>query len=56
MGIMNELKTRGVQDILIAAVNGLIGFPDAITTIFPKTTRQSWSVQENLSCSFSRIG
>ena len=29
---MNELKNRGVQDILIAVVDGLKGFPDAITT------------------------
>jgi transposase-like protein len=40
MGIMNELKTRGVQDILIAAVDGLTGFPDAINTVFPKTEVQ----------------
>jgi transposase-like protein len=35
MGIMNELKTRGVYDILIAAVDGLTGFPDAINTVSP---------------------
>jgi transposase-like protein len=40
MGIMNELKTRGVKDILIAAVDGLTGFPDAINTVFPKTEVQ----------------
>jgi transposase-like protein len=37
MGIMNELKNRGVQDILLAAVDGLTGFPDAIAAVFPKT-------------------
>jgi transposase-like protein len=37
---MNELKTRGVQDILIAAVDGITGFPDAINTVFPKTEVQ----------------
>jgi transposase-like protein len=37
MGIMNELKNRGVQDMLRAAVDGLIGFPEAIAAVFPKT-------------------
>jgi len=40
LGIMNELKNRGVQDILLAAVDGLSGFPDAINTVFPKTEVQ----------------
>jgi putative transposase len=34
--VMTELKSRGVEDILIALVDGLIGFPDAITTVFPQ--------------------
>jgi transposase-like protein len=37
MGIMKELKNRGVQDILLVAVDGLTGFPDAIAAVFPKT-------------------
>jgi transposase-like protein len=37
MGIMNELKHRGVKDILLAAVDGLAGFPDAIAAVFPRT-------------------
>ena len=40
MGIMNELKNRGVKDILIAAVDGLTGFPEAINGVFPKTEVQ----------------
>jgi transposase-like protein len=36
MGIMNELKNRGVQDILLAAVDGLTGFSEAIADAFPK--------------------
>jgi putative transposase len=36
--VMNELKTRGVQDILIAVVDGLKGFPEAITAVFPEAT------------------
>lgn len=40
LGVMTELKNRGVEDILIAAVDGLVGFPDAITAVFPKTEVQ----------------
>jgi transposase-like protein len=40
MGIMNELKNRGVADILLAAVDGLTGFPEAIAAVFPKTEVQ----------------
>ena len=40
MSIMNELKNRGVQDILLAAVDGLTGFPEAISAVFPKTEVQ----------------
>jgi transposase-like protein len=36
-GILNELKNRGVKDTLIAAVDGLTGFPDAINAVFPET-------------------
>jgi len=35
--VLSELQSRGVQDILIALVDGLTGFPDAITTVFPQT-------------------
>ena len=38
--VMTELKNRGVQDILIACVDGLKGFPEAINTVFPKTEVQ----------------
>lgn len=40
LGILNELHNRGVQDILIAAVDGLTGFPEAINAVFPKTEVQ----------------
>src|SRR5438445_458220 len=39
--VMNELKTRGVNDILIAVVDGLKGFPEAITSVFPQTIVQT---------------
>ena len=38
---MNELKNRGVDDILFAVVDGLKGFPDAITAVFPRTIVQT---------------
>jgi transposase-like protein len=40
LGIMSELKNRGVRDILLAAVDGLSGFPDAIRSIFPQAEIQ----------------
>jgi putative transposase len=39
--VMNELKNRGVADILIAVVDGLKGFPDAINAVFPQTIVQT---------------
>ena len=41
LSVMSELKNRGVQDILIAVVDGLKGFPDAITAAFPEATVQT---------------
>ena len=40
LAVMTELKNRGVQDILIACVDGLKNFPEAINTVFPKTEIQ----------------
>lgn len=39
--VMNELQARGVQDILIAVVDGLKGFPEAITGVFPDCVVQT---------------
>jgi putative transposase len=39
--VMTELRNRGVQDILIAVVDGLKGFPEAITSVFPQTVVQT---------------
>ena len=39
--VMNEIKGRGTQDILIAVVDGLKGFPEAITAVFPNTVVQT---------------
>jgi putative transposase len=39
--VMNELKHRGVEDILIAVIDGLKGFPEAITAVFPQAQIQT---------------
>src|SRR6201994_2839671 len=39
--VMNELKTRGTEDILLAVVDGLKGCPAAIRAVFPDTTVQT---------------
>jgi putative transposase len=41
MQVLADLKQRGVRDILIACVDGLTGFPDAIEAVFPQTTVQT---------------
>lgn len=40
LNVLTELQNRGVKDILIACVDGLKGFPDAIQTVFPQTQIQ----------------
>jgi putative transposase len=39
--VMNELKTRGLEDILIAVIDGLKGFPEAIEAVYPKARIQT---------------
>ncbi len=41
LSVMNELKARGVQDVLIAVVDGLKGFPEAIEAVFPDAVVQT---------------
>jgi putative transposase len=40
LGVLSQLQQRGIKDILIASVDGLNGFPEAIKSIFPKTQVQ----------------
>lgn len=40
LGVLNDLRARGVEDILIASIDGLKGFPEAIADVFPKTEIQ----------------
>jgi len=67
--VMNELKRRGVDDILLAVVDGLKGFPDAITAVFPETIVQtcivhllrnsmafvSWKDRKNLAAALKTV-
>ncbi len=39
--VMTEMKNRGVEDVLLAVVDGLKGFPEAITAVFPDATVQT---------------
>lgn len=39
--VMSEIKNRGVNDILIAIIDGLKGFPEAINSVFPQTQIQT---------------
>ncbi len=39
--VISELKNRGVVDVLIAVVDGLKGFPEAITAVFPQAQMQT---------------
>ncbi len=40
LSVLTDLQNRGVKDILIACVDGLTGFPDAIQSVFPKNDVQ----------------
>jgi transposase-like protein len=40
LGVLNDLRARGIEDILIASIDGLKGFPEAIAEVFPKSEIQ----------------
>lgn len=46
LSVLTDLKNRGMQDILIACVDGLKGFPEAIASIFPQTEIQTCIVHQ----------
>ena len=46
LSVMNGLKNRGLQDILIACVDGLTGFPTAIEAVYPKTEIQQCVIHQ----------
>ena len=47
MGVLTELKNRGVLDILIACMDGLTGFPDAVRAVYPDTHVQRCIVRNS---------
>lgn len=67
--VVTELKNRGVQDIFIACVDGLKGFPDAIEAVYPKAAVQlcivhmvrnsmnfvPWKVQKEVAADLKRV-
>ena len=67
--VVNELKNRGVQDIFVACVDGLKGFPEAIEAVFPNTQVQlcivhlvrasmqyvSWKLRKAVAADLRRI-
>lgn len=53
LGVLTELRNRGVQEVLISTVDGLTGFQEAIATVFPATDVQRCIVhQVRSSCRF----
>jgi transposase-like protein len=41
LGVMTELRNRGVRDLFIASIDGLKGLPEAIETVFPEVEVQA---------------
>jgi putative transposase len=46
LSVCNDLKNRGVEDVLIACMDGLKGLPDAIKTVFPEVTIQTCIIHQ----------
>jgi transposase-like protein len=46
LGVLNELRSRGVKDILISCVDGLAGFKEAINTVFPEAQVQQCIIHQ----------
>jgi transposase-like protein len=46
LAVLNDLHRRGVRDVLIACVDGLAGFPEAIEAVFPQTWVQTCIVHQ----------
>ena len=46
LSILNGLKNRGVEDILITCIDGLVGFPEAISAVYPKTEIQQCIIHQ----------
>jgi len=46
LSVLADLKSRGVKDMLIACIDNLNGFPEAISSIYPQTVIQSCIVHQ----------
>jgi transposase-like protein len=46
LSTLNGLKNRGVEDILITCIDGLVGFPEAIAAVYPKTEIQQYNTSD----------
>ena len=46
LSILNGLKNRGVEDILITCIDGLTGFPEAISAVYPKAEIQQCVIHQ----------
>lgn len=55
LGVLNDLKTRGVQDILVCCVDGLSGFCEAISTVYPQTDIQRCIIHQIRSVHWDTI-
>ena len=53
--VMTELRNRGTQDVLIAVVDGLKGFPEAITSVFPRTVVQTFELRDGVLMAFANL-
>ena len=53
LGVLNDLKARGVQEILVCCVNGLSGFCDDIASVYPWTDVQR-CINPSDICGFER--
>ena len=54
-GVFNELKNRGVEDILIAVTDGLKGMTEALETVFPQALHQTCIVHHSFPTRIERL-
>ena len=48
LSVRNSIKARGVEDILIACINGVTGFTSTIEAVYPRTEIQQCIIQQSL--------
>lgn len=56
MTVFNDLKTRGVHDVLVAVTNGLKGMPEALGSVFATTSRRPASFTSPTTAWNMRVG